>query len=84
MSKKYYVTKFALRNGIQVLHGSPPDESGHTITSWGSLKVGRDAFTNRIDAIKDANMRRDKRARALERELKFLSKLKFKVEEPHE
>lgn len=78
---KYYVTKYALSDGIEEMELRPsiaPNSDGYLCgEGWSSFKLGRDAFETRDDAVKAANAARIKKIASLQKQIEKLEKLAF-------
>lgn len=78
-TKKVYVTKNALTKGveyIEVCETSSPEYVYENI-KWGRDFHKNDWFENKEDAIKDAEERRIKKLKSLDKQIKKISALKF-------
>lgn len=80
---RYFITKYALSNGaLSELDMEPPAQGeayvydrrpGH----WNQFIVGRDAFTDRGEAVKAANAARDKKVASLATSIQKLRAMQF-------
>lgn len=83
MMATFYITKYALSSGIDervdplVRRWDDGTESVRSGDDWVSFVVGREAFTDRADAVADAEARRAKRIASLKKQIAKLEKLTF-------
>jgi hypothetical protein len=81
---KMYVTKYALTKGVILIpvreHGLSEDYvlDGRT-RDYNSIRVNRDAFTDPVAALVDAEKRRAKKIRQLREQIAKLEALTFTV-----
>ena len=78
---KYYITKYAVTDGIFVRDCEPPKDGREYIFPGGYdvFRVGKNAFTSQSDAIEVANKDRDKKIASLKKQIAKLEKMVFTV-----
>lgn len=77
---KYYITKYAMTDGISVIDCEPPNDGDDFIIKGFSLyRIGRDAFTSPSDAIDAANKARTKKISSLKKQIAKLENLVFTI-----
>lgn len=83
-----YCTKYALSLGVIEFEpratGDADDgyvyaEKGSKLGYWTVMKLRRDAFETKEAAIADANARREKKIKSLEKQIAMLRRMEFKV-----
>lgn len=80
VEKTYYLTKYALTEGIkEVACARPPSGYGylHPENNLMAYKAGRDIFESKADALKRAEAMRIKKIASLRKQIAKLEKLSF-------
>lgn len=81
-SVKIYVTKYALSKGIEEVEPNIEiceDGKQYVSHGWAQRRLGQDCFTDRADAVADAEKRRIERIASLKKQLAKLEALEFKL-----
>lgn len=75
-----FITKYALTAGIKeargVVEGDRFCPDGHDFY-FASFGIGKDAFLTREDAAKNCELRKQKKIKSMEKQIKALQTLKF-------
>lgn len=78
---RYFISKYALTVGIKERELRPSSSDPNYLYpadgGWTPLKLGRDAFETREEAVAAANAARDKKVASLRKQLAKLEKLAF-------
>jgi hypothetical protein len=85
MSKTVYLTAYALSSGIETTAVRRSHEDGYVSLedrSFSIYKIGHDVFETFEEAVADANARRDKKIKSLEKQISKLRALKFEEQQP--
>lgn len=83
MDKKVYITRYALSKGItetcdyEFSNRSQDQSWIYSSDYFCAYKIGRDAFFDKEDAIRNAYERRDKKVAELKKQIEKFEKLKF-------
>lgn len=79
---KFFVSKYATTLNILELDGEMSNDGKYAYFSeypFAFFKIGRDAFENLEEAVKAAEMQRDRKIKSLEKQIATLRKLTFGV-----
>lgn len=78
---KYFTTRYTLSSGkIEEEELVTPTPDGYLFkpdSVWGTFKLGRDAFADRSDAVKAAEVARAKKIASLKKQIAKLEKMTF-------
>lgn len=80
--RSYFLTKYALSNGIKACDGGPVDELGYVrLAGYGftSYRLGRDVHETEAAAKAAAEAMRKKKVASLQKQIAQLEKMTFKV-----
>lgn len=82
MSKTYFLSKYALSDGVQAFKGEAGDDGRVNLegfSSWVSFALGRDVHETEQEAIKAADMARVKKIASLRKQIARLEAETFEV-----
>jgi hypothetical protein len=84
--KLYFVTKYALTDGIQSLEMEVPNDGEIYVYdrrpgSWRQFTLGRNCFTDSASATVAASKQRDKKIASLKKQIAKLENLSFEAAE---
>ena len=74
--KTYFLAKYALSQGIQVVKG-PPSTDGYVSLLIGFFKLGRDIFETRAEAVVAAKALQAKKIASLQKQLAAVENMTF-------
>lgn len=81
---KYYITKYCLTTGISEVEGEPASKYTNLFKTHGRFPVyyhvGTEAFESKEEAIADCESRRQKKIKSIQKQLKKLESLTFKID----
>lgn len=75
---RYFVTKYCLSSGVQMISGDEPDDNGVVMAiGYNCYHLGKDCFQNMEDARADAEKRRQAAIKSAKKRLAKLESMEF-------